>query len=1224
MSWSKEQETAIHTHGKNILVAAAAGSGKTAVLVERIIQLILNNNVDISEILVVTFTNAAASEMRERIGRQLEGHLSQAAQHNDADMMKKLERQLVLLNAASISTLHAFCQNILRRHFHEIDIDPKFRLAGEQETTLLKQDVLTDLIKIQYEQENNDLFLQFADSYGNERGDEAVCQIILNIYEYAMSQPFPYQWLNSLPDFFTIPQDKTIDDTKWTTIIRSEIQSSIDECTRLNSEMQKTAGQTDYVIKAITADEVLLETIRTAVTANWHTLYTVMNTLNFSTMRLPADMDETTKNHLKETRQTIKTIVNTLRDDFFLMPPDKMLDDIRNQKNIISFIADFTIKFMTAYDKAKHEHIIVDFNDLEHFTLQILAAAGSTEKHLIPTNTAINISKKYREVMVDEYQDTNGVQEAIINLVSGKNFNKFLVGDVKQSIYRFRMADPGLFMEKYLTYPQKSDQCIRIDLSQNFRSRSNILQSINFIFAQTMTQQATELDYGKKEAFSPGIEYPVDKNSLDEKVELLLIDNGSSVPDEKAITDNDVINNKETLTGFAAEADCIAKRIKQLMQQNHTIYDKQSNLYRPLIYRDIVILLRSMTGKADVMLETLRNNDIPSYASANGGYFAETEIKIMLALLQILDNPRQDIPLAAVLYSPIVNFSTQELAQIRLCQPTGNLFEALMQSCNPQSGLDEPLKEKTISFLSKLTHWRSLSRQRSVPELIWQLYDETGYYDYCGGMPGGLLRQANLRMLYDRAAAYEETDYRGLFRFLQFIGKMKKSGNDLSVARTLGENENVVRIMSIHKSKGLEFPVVIIADLGKKMNLTDSRQALLIHKNYGLGPYIYNLQYNSRYPTLARQAIARQIMKESKAEELRILYVAMTRAREKLILTGTVRNLPRQAEKWCHQNNDNKPTLSSYQILSAGSYLDWICPALSRHSAGTALYRLWNDQMVDDIPHLDYDDSQWNITIHSANADSTKEKPVELTAIFNKLKKHAPLATTVNKSWVDKRLAWHYPHLPDSHIPSKLSVTEIKRRFSSEDENAVNIFVNNEYTRPRFLQKKSTLTGIEYGTLMHTVMQHLDLTDDLSKSGIKMQLNQMARTEIIAPENIPQVNQLSIYNFIYSKLGQRMLISNKIRREMQFSRMLDAVRFYNTSPTGSKIFIQGVVDLLFDEPDGLVLIDYKTDNCNPAEAKDKYNIQINLYSEAVQSILNKPVKEKYLYLFHNSEIVQIN
>ncbi|WP_196593687.1 helicase-exonuclease AddAB subunit AddA [Pectinatus sottacetonis] len=1217
MPWSKEQKEAITVRGKDILVAAAAGSGKTAVLVERIMNLLLYDKMDINEILVVTFTNAAAAEMRDRIGKKLEENLSLAAQDGHVDIVKKLERQLILLNAADISTLHSFCQSIIRRNFHKIDVDPKFRLAGEQEITLLKQDVLAELLQEEYERDNNELFLQFVDSYGSERGDDAVYEIILHVYEYAVSQPFPQQWLNELPRHFMLAANGKIEDTIWMDIAKADIKEGLEECFCLNSAMEKAVTQAGSKVKAIAEDFVLLTDISDVLLSSWKDLYIVMSELKFSVMRLPEDIPDELKEWLKSKRKRIKDIIFSLTKDFFQMPPEKLMQDLRGQQANIEFICALTNEFMRNFGMAKHERTIADFDDLEHFALQILAAPESTAHKLLPTEQAKELHKKYKEIMVDEYQDTNGVQEAIISLAAGENHNKFLVGDVKQSIYRFRLAEPRLFLEKYNNYPQKPEFHQRIDLIKNFRSRENILQAVNFIFFQTMTEKAAEINYGEKEALSCGLPYPDDDNSLAGPVELILLEKDKKLLSICTETGED---DDENLTGFGVEADCIAKRIKKLINEGKKVFDKKSGRYRLLTYKDIVILMRSVVGKADKLLEVLRDNDIPSYAAVNSGYFAETEVRIMISLLQIIDNPHQDIPLAAVLYSPIVNLTTEELGQIRLCDADSDLFSALMKACQAGVTVDVELKDKLAEFLQHLKQWRSLARQCSVPELIWQLYDDTGYYDYCAGMPSGLLRQANLRMLYDRAADYEETDYRGLFRFLRFVDKMKKNGNDLSVARTLGENEDVVRIMTIHKSKGLEFPVVIIADLGKKINLADSRQALLIHKKYGLGPYVYDNRYNVRYPTFARQTIARQIIKESKAEELRVLYVAMTRAREKLILTGTVRNIEKAAAGWC-ENLADALTLPAYKVLNANTYLDWICPALSRHKDGQVFFQLCKQLQPEKNISLPYENSSWKIKIKESFTAKTKKEAVDAVNVFKMIKKKQFFPATTSKDWVDRRLSWHYPEQFNIDIPSKLSVTEIKHRLEPVDD-AVNLFADNDYVRPQFLQKSSAMTGSEYGTLMHSVMQHLALTGSFTEEEIKEQLNKMAADEIILPSHIAYVNCQSIRKFIYSPIGKRMRCSNNVRREMQFSRMLAAARFYDV-PSDKKIFIQGVVDLLFSEDDGLVLVDYKTDNCTVGDAVRRYNVQLNLYSQAVADILKEKVKERYLYLFHSGEIIRI-
>ena len=1212
MPWSKQQQRAINTYDKNILVAAAAGSGKTSVLVERVISHILNKKCDINEILVVTFTNAAASEMRERIAQAISERLP----------IKEKERQLILLNAASISTLHSFCQNIIRQNFHQIDLDPKFRLANPQEIDLLKLDVLNALFEEKYDMENNEDFLEFTDTYGNERGDDNIYDIILKLYEYAQSQPFPEKWLKALPDYFNLLPNSS--DCTWLQIIKDTVINQIKLALDNLKIMQQAASELnlDYCLKTIDKDYELISNLQYLAQNDFINLYTAMNELSFSTMRATKGTDEEVKERFKAMRDDIKKIITNLKDNYFARPLDDELNDMPKLKQQAKTLCQITLDFSMAFARAKAEKMIVNFNDLEHFTLKILADETSTADNLIPTDTAYTLQQKYKEIMVDEYQDTNGVQEAILKLIASSTTpNLFFVGDVKQSIYKFRLAEPELFLEKYNTYPDKED-CERIDLAQNFRSRKEILDGVNFIFSQIMTKKASELDYGEAEALRCGFSYPQNDKSLCSPIEVALF--------AKEIHPTPKEDDEEgDLQGFEKEAVYIVNRLQKLIQNNYLVFDKHTKDYRPLKWRDIVILLRSIQNKAKILVEKLRDADIPVYASIETGYFQETEVRIMLSLLQIIDNPEQDIPLTAVLYSPIINLNAEELSRIRLISPQGNMYNTLIKASQEDSPLRQKLKQKITKFLEQLNSWRNYARCHSVPELIWLLLNETGYYDYVGGLPEGMVRQANLRALYDRASSYEQTSFRGLFRFLRFIQKMQNTGNDLAVARSLGESEDVVRIMSIHKSKGLEFPIVILADIGKQFNLTDTKNPVLFHKKLGLGLYLNDVKHHVRYQTLSRQAISQQIIHENKAEEMRVLYVAMTRAREKLIMTGCLRDFDKFKSYCTKQTNSSERTLPEHIITSAKSYLDWIGPALARHADGLPLRQIQDSPAV-----LLNDASKWQISFIDKLPTST-ERTEDTTAqiILDTVKKLKPLPETENKDWINERLNWVYPHQEGLSIPAKLSVTEIKQRFNlGSDEYTTNYYEEVSFHRPQFIQKRTTMTATEYGSLMHTVMQHLDFFGDLSDKGILNQLIAMADKKIIAKEYINNIYRKNIREFLFNPLKdstepiiKRLHKAKSIQRELAFSRMLPAKKLlFNNANDDDTIFVQGIIDLLFEEDDGFVLLDYKTDNCTKDEAHEKYAVQIKLYANAAAQILQKPVKEKYLYLFHSAQSVEMS
>lgn len=1220
--WSPEQLTAITAYGKNILVAAAAGSGKTAVLVERVVERIKRENphhCDINQILIVTFTNAAAAEMRGRIAAAITEKLP------DADK----ERQLVLLNAASISTLHAFCQNLIRQNFHELGLDPKFRLGSEQEISLLKLDVLEELFEAKYDEADNADFLHLTDIYGSERGDEPLYDIILKLYEYSRSQPFPAQWLSALPHYYEL-EGNSLDEFPWMALIERDVKNKLSSCRRIGAELHQQAQELkiEPLVKIAAAD---LEIIDSCLACHdWSRLQKTIGEASFmrmtSSKKIPAEIKEA----FKARRDGVKDVFKQLQENYFEQPLEEVLNDIPMLRDEAAILCRTVQDFAAAFAKAKAEKSLLDFSDLEHFALQLLAAPGSTADELIPTTAALTLQEKYKEIMVDEYQDTNGVQEAILQLIASRSTpDCFFVGDVKQSIYKFRLADPGLFMQKYKSYFQGSADCQRIDLAKNFRSRRNILDAVNCIFSQVMTETAAELNYGEAEMLRCGLEYPPcsEDQTLDSPIELTIIDKNGTAGKEDTDSDENSVEQ-----GFKAEAALIVNRIQALLSDGKVVYDKKLNDYRPLQCRDIVILTRTIKQKGQILSEALRSADIPVYSSDESGYFQVTEIRVMLSLLRIIDNPQQDIPLTAVLYSPIIGLNAAELTRVRLLAPEENMYMALMAAVDEESRLPKALKQKLSSFVHKLEKWRDYARRHSVPELIWLLLDETGYYDYVGGMKEGLVRQANLRALYDRAAAYEQTSFRGLFRFLRFVQRMQDMGSDLEVARSLGEGENVVRIMSIHKSKGLEFPVVILADAGKRFNLRDAQQeAVLIHKDLGLGLYTYDLENHIRYQTLPRQAIAQQITHELKAEEMRMLYTAMTRAREKLIIVGSVADAGKFAARCAsHLPDDSSRSLPDECIESANNYLDWLGTALMRHPDGSALRR----QSGRESFALLGDKSHWQIEFTTAStAAAQPSKSHDTEQVMQSVKKLEPLPETEYKDWAADRLNWQYPHAEALEIPAKLSVSEIKRRFALEeaDGTAAPYIETAIFKRPRFLQQTTAMTPAEYGTLMHTVMQHLDLQGDLTDRGIAEQLRQMEKAEIIDREQLKKIYRQNIRTFLYSPLGTRLRKSQQVERELAFSRMMSVQEINAVFPGkklypesgGETVFIQGIIDLLFAEDDGLVLLDYKTDNCSAEEAREKYAVQIELYAAAAQAILQKPVKEKYLYLFHSGTVVNM-
>lgn len=1284
MQYTEDQKKAIEARHRNILVAAAAGSGKTRVLVDRIIAQLLARECSVDEMLVVTFTNAAATEMRERIDKALQKKLLET---DDRETAAWLERQIVLLSGASICTFHAFCQKVIRQNIDAIDVDPQFRLASDQEMVLMRRDVLEELLESSYKMPEDETgkvkwqdFLEFVDDYGDDHGDEAVYEAVLKLYHFCQSQPFPKAWLRQQQERYEA-EAAEFWQTPWTaTIVEAvgrEIERSIHAyeaaCalvrTGVRPEVEEKAllaawqPYVEYLQSCIEKLEEVQTAYRTALAeekpGGWDALCAAAKSWKQPVLRgkkyeALRDAFPDIRKTFEKSRDEAKKIFTDARDRYLAETEASVLEDIRACSATVRRYVDLTTAFIDALQAAKKERNVLDFSDLEHFALAVLcrdpeALAGASEADFrgergkaLRTDAAEDLREKYAVIMVDEYQDTNGVQEAILNLIARAD-NRFTVGDVKQSIYRFRLADPYLFQAKYDAYPENpgaEDMDQLITMKQNFRSRAEVLAPINFIFDQVMTREAMEIEYDEKSRLYPGASYPEAEHTLKGPMELDIILRGEPEQPVEGLSqaaDAEDETGGEELEGFELEAQHIADRIAGLMESGYRIFDKDAGGYRPLAYRDIAVLLRAVKGKANTLLELLRKNSIPAYADVDGGYFEANEVRLVLALLKAIDNARQEIPLAAVLVSPIGGFTMEELARLRMSVPDEDLFGALLRSHSPETPLEEGLADRAADFCAALNRWRSYAVSHSVPELIWKLYRETGYYDYVGGLKGGLLRQANLRMLADRAAEYEKTNYRGLFRFLRFLEDLRKRDTDLSVARTLGASEDVVRIMSIHKSKGLEFPVVIVVDIAKGFNQLDARGTFLLHKELGIGPRLVERSDVGRqmYDTLPYQAIAARIVAETKAEEMRVLYVAMTRAREKLILTGTMAaaKWEKQAERYARSLSSRELALPDDMIREAGSYLDWIAPAVARHTDGAAIREAagadWGE-MLDAVEP----DAHFAVHLLAADKIQPHEEEEALDELLQAVRAGKELPASPEREMVEHRLGWHYGAEALPGITAKMTVSEIKQRFAEaqrEDEPASLPAVQPAepaiWRRPQFLQQKGRLSGAERGTLMHSIMQNLDLHGDLTREGLRAQVALMEEKGLIAAGHESAVNYTSIERFCSSAIGQRMKRAARVWRELPFSRMIPVGEVNPAySESAEKIFIQGVIDVLFEEADGsLVLLDYKTDrDTAPDKIRRRYAKQIELYREAVESILGKSVKESILFLLHDGTSLHIS
>ncbi|CFW97376.1 DNA helicase subunit AddA [Syntrophomonas zehnderi OL-4] len=1195
--WTKEQSQAIQARNSNLLVAAAAGSGKTAVLVERIIQIIISDKVDIDRLLIVTFTNAAAGEMRDRISAAIAAQLNE--QHNDDTSF--LRRQMQLLNRASISTLHAFCTELVREHFHLLDIDPKFRIGDTAECELLRLEAVEEIMEEAYAEEN-EAFLGLAERFAVSKYDTPVENLILRTHDFIQSQPDSREWLIAQVEAFNLDGNK-LEASNWFEYLNRDIRMQLAGARELFAQALLLINQDnglDGYRAAIEADLLLTEDLENCRQKGFACLYDRLQTASHQRLgRAAKDCDPQLQNQVKALRDEGKKIIQSIQTSSLGRNLDDYASDLVELHPYMQALVDLVDRFGQRYQEKKADKGMLDFNDLEHFALHILSYPEVAEAY----------RSKYVYIFVDEYQDSNLVQEALLNYIK-RDDNLFMVGDVKQSIYRFRLADPTLFIAKYENFgSEETDLNRRIDLGMNFRSRAEIIHGVNYIFGQIMSPELGEIEYDERACLNYGASM---QESEDASIEVLLIEKDPDLLEFDE--DADDINDIEVEASFAA------RRIKELLGQ--PIYDPRLAAVRPVDYRDIVILMRSTIDRSAVYLEILSRQGIPVYADVNRGYFEALEVEIFLNLLRLVDNKRQDIPLLSVMRSPLGRFNAEDLLAIRLNSQAPAFYEATAEYMATH---DDELQSKLRQFMNQLDLWKDKSRYMPIEELIWEIMFKTGYYHYVGAMPGGLQRQANLRILFDRARQFQETSLKGLYNFIRFVDKLKSSSGDMDMARILGENDNVVRIMSIHKSKGLEFPIVILAGMGKQFNFSDTSAPVLFHKTLGIGPRYIDPTARISRDTLPRLAMKSRIKMENLSEEMRILYVACTRPVNKLIMLASLKDIPRQAVKW-------NQALEPFNLSKARNFMDWIGPVVMRHPDGEILRDLIN--LETDSYEINPDESCWRVEILSPallnrQVEILKDHQINM---LNRMQFFNRQETSAFKEVIDTRLAWHYPYQDAVKIPSKLSVSSVKKLQTGNLE--ADLYEPPAYINPpEFMNdtgdnmKKSGLTGAERGTAMHFVMQHLDLTKVSSRDEIEEQLQEMLQNELLDEEEINSIQIGKILRFFRSKLGQRLLNASQVFREVPFNLVYKAHELLpEIEDLKEELLIQGVIDLYFREGDDLVLVDYKTDYIsaqNRAELIQEYSVQVQLYQTALEKILNQNVKESYLYLFHTEEIVKI-
>lgn len=1214
--WTKEQQEVIDSRKGNLLVAAAAGSGKTAVLVQRIINMITDttNPIDIDKLLVVTFTNAAASEMKERVQFAIETLLEKDATN------LQLKQQLVLLEKANITTIHSFCLNIIKEYFYKLNLTSDFRIGSEQELTLLKLKTMDEVFEELYKEENEE-FYTLVDQFGSTRGDSNLRELLLNMYHFVVSSPNPKKWLqDSAKDFYIddtfnflqTPAGKILIET-----LKIEFEGILQSMEQIIEQVNGIAELKQYSTKYL-SEFYQFKKVFDVFDKNWNGIKCALDNIVFEDYRSGMKrLPKTTEEHIKKlqknskkTRDKCKDDIVNLRTEIFFREEDDIKIEYKKLYTISKAISDILSRFIDKYQEVKKINNIIDFNDIEHFAIKLLT--DEVNGDLVPSEIASIYSEKFEEIFIDEYQDSNLTQELILTSISRNNENRFMVGDLKQSIYKFRQARPEIFLEKYNRYSTNLKEIDKkILLHKNFRSRGEVLDATNFIFEHIMRSEVGGLEYGEEEKLNLGGSF---KNNTEDKVitggpaELHIISNTKSSSNIESI---DISDEKEELDKIQQEAKVIGNIIKDLMTPNNKgeifkVIDKKTGQYRKVNFGDIVILLRSTSNWQDTIATELGKSGIPVTMSSNSGYLNSFEIKTSMAIMKAISNPYEDISLVGALRTSCFNFTEDDLTLLK--NNGGNLcfYELLEKHCEK----DNELGMKCKITLEKINEFIDFSKKHSIYETLNFIYSSTNYYTFISTLPNGEIRRNNLELLLERANVFSKDNNSSIDRFIKYIEDLIDNELDLEGHSSITGGNDSVNIMTIHKSKGLEFPVVICAGMGKQFNTMDLKNPFLYHIDLGYGPQIIDTKRKITYHSAKKEALKRKMHIETLAEEIRILYVALTRPKEKLIITGMVNDLESSMEKWgSFTHVENK--LPAYAILKSSTYLDWIVPTVLKHNDFKDLcleyeiedvirtkhnskwsYKIWDTSELSDFT-LEVDDIQSNIK---------KDINKEFDVILSNLNKENSFNTNYKKT------------IKSFSITDFLEITHSKEN------------VNDNILLPDLIEENSMFSATDIGNIFHETMQKIDIRNINSKKDVYSEIDRLVKNGLLLDVEADVLNKSRIWNFINSDLGKRIKNSKDFKREQPISIYLDNDTTMKQISNIDSAIINGIIDIYFEEEDGLVIIDYKTDYVDDKNINniiDEYSIQLKLYKEALEKITNKKVKECYLHLFSKQESFKI-
>ena len=1258
VKWTKEQRQVIESRNTNLLVSAAAGSGKTAVLIERIIELVLDekNPIDINKLLVVTFTKLAASEMRERVSKAIEKKLEENPEN------EHLQKQLLLLSGADITTIDSFCKDVLISYAHLVNLDSNIKVIDPSENEVLAKEVMEELFEELYEN-NDESFLRLVDWYAKKNTDEGLLQLLLNVNNFVNSHPFPNIWLNEKAEFFnTMTKDDDFYLENYILDIAKDVDMDLEffELSIKNNlkkiedypELEKYVNMYNDLLDALS---VVKENLKKFLKDNtkFEELKISTNEFlnsNFVSFKI-SKCDEEVKEIYNKVKKELDSIKSEISESLKTLNLD--IENIKRESDLIypyvRSISDVVIKFKEKFWEKKQKFNYVDFADIEHLALEILVDIDE-DGNIKPSKTALEYQEKYSEVFIDEYQDSNLVQEILLSAVAKEN-NRFMVGDVKQSIYRFRQADPSIFMEKYENYNRIEDDIDsfnkKIMLYANFRSRKEILEGTNLVFSKIMKKETGELDYTVDERLNPMASFKESDENVGGAVEILLVDEKSDeeYEDEIILTD-EYSEDFEEMKSFKLECIKIANTIYNMMNNKENpfkVYDKNLDDYRKVEYKDIVILMRSPSSNTKILEEVFLEYNIPIYAESTGGYFDTFEVDTIINLLKIIDNPMQDIPLISVMYSPIYNFTSTELSQIRLVDRELKFYELLIKILEDEDiEIRVNLREKIAKFISDLKLFIEKKSLVSADELIWFLYKYTGYYNYVGLLDMGEQRKTNLMLLFEKAKNYEKNSYKGLFNFVNYIQKISLK-SDVSEAKLISEDANVVRIMSIHKSKGLEFPIVFLANTNKKFNFRADDSNLVLHQKLGFGAVVYDMDKKTSFNSIMKKKIEKFKKNEQIAEEMRLLYVAMTRAKEKLIITGRVKDYENLREE-ISSGIDERGNISNYKILKINNYLDWILSSIDNLTVyGKSLNCLGREENFSGNEDLKF----------QLNVNTKTEEFIEYQRIKEEIKTNEIISEEDDievknemrtvKQFLEDRFNKEYIYKNILNKPSSITVSEIKKMIQEEDEEKHQKYYKENFAlkTPSFIhqgEEKVGFNSAEKGTIFHLAMQLLDFskfyTEDVSKirEEVKLQINSFVEKNIMGLDEAETININWIVKFIQSDIFKEIYIANKFEKLFKEKAIDYNIKLKNlfkdeNISEDEKIMVVGIIDLFFENENGeIILLDYKTDYVtkeNLEEVKERYKVQLDLYKSAIEDISGKKVAKKGLYLFGINEFVEI-